>query len=575
MSQKMKALFDQIEEQVRDGVKASIRRENLDCVVLFISFTDAKQRAETHTFRATNFRDCWKAAIEKTVQLVGKSDAVRWLRVDWLENVETLSWKALQKDLNNTKRNYYRYGLSLDKQFRHAFLETELNANAMLYGGGQIQHAVINTNNFLRYAKIRHSLSNVSMNADDIVYKFSTQAVFIDCEENTVHLISGAGRTTGRRTIERMSKDDIYGLIDRGSKFLSTQVDQSGRFIYGWHPCFDRPIKAYNSLRHASTLYAMIEAWSVTRDPLLGDAIERAIAYLTEELIKVVIHQKHDLAFLVDENAEIKLGGNAVCLLALVKYSEVLMTDRYHDILNKLACGILYMQDEDAGKFTHVLNYPELTVKSDFRIIYYDGEAAFGLMKLYSLTGDERWINAVEKSFNYFIAAEHWKAHDHWLSYAVNEITRYRPKSEYFVFGLNNFKDYLDFVENRITTFPTLLELMMAAQEMILRLQTSTKHSHLLESLDLDRFYRALEARAHHLLNGHFWPELAMFYANPWKIKGSFFIRHHAFRIRIDDVEHYLSGLVAFLHYRNSAAAPINPPKDIQNGRYAHDFEIT
>jgi len=519
--------------------------------ILFFSFTDTKSRAQTLSATAENFNDCWNVGLKKLRQAIDTSKLeVKWLRVDWVESVEDIDKPELTKRLQQIKRNYFRYGIALDAQFQTAFLETELNGNAMLYGGPSVPTAILNEANFNRYATRSRGLAKIPVNEIERFHVFSTKALFTTDDDESIHLIPGSGPNTGRRAIEMMDIADIDGLIERGSRFLESQMGDDGRFIYGWHPCFDSQIRTYNTLRHTSTLYAMLESWEVTRDDALKDAIERGLVHLTTRLIKTIDQDGRELAFLTEENGEIKLGGNAVCLLALVKYSELTGTDRYLALLEKLALGILHMQDQETGQFSHVLNYPSLSVKEPFRIIYYDGEAAFGLMRLYSLTRDARWLDAVEKAFHHFMEADHWKAHDHWLSYAVNELTRYRPEQKYYQFGIRNFADYLDFVSSRITTFPTLLELMMAAQQMIKRIEADAKLAPLLADVDLRKFYFALERRAHHLLNGHFWPELAMFYANPARINGSFFIRHHAFRVRIDDVEHYLSGFVAYRKYR-------------------------
>ncbi len=512
-------------------------------VVLFLSYTDGETRARTLRFAGPNAQSCWAVA-ETTLKRAAPEGC--WLRVDWVRAVEQIDWRDLRARLGRTKRNYFRLGIALDARLERAFLETEINANAMLYGGKGHPTATLNEANFRRYARIRHGVDALDFSDDAPLWLFSTAGLF-QGEDGVIHAIRQQGRNAGRRTVEQLDPELLQQMIADGSAYLASQVREDGRFHYGWHPCFDRPIAAYNSLRHASTLYAMLESWEVTRAPDVLAAIERGLGYLERALIReVALPDGSPAAFLIDAGEEIKLGGNAVCVLALVKYSELFASDRYRPLLDRLAQGIAYMQDAASGGFVHVLQYPTLRVKQPFRIIYYDGEAAFGLMRIYGLTKDPRWLAVATRAVRHFIAAGHAAAHDHWLGYCANELTRHCPEEAWFRFGLDNVRDYLDFVEHRITTFPTLLELMMAAQGMIDRLGQDPEHRHLLDDFDRERFDRALHARAHYLLNGHFWPELAMFFANPRRIVGSFFIRHHAFRVRIDDVEHYLSGLVAY-----------------------------
>lgn len=518
---------------------------------VFFSASDGRERACVVHAVAPDLDTAWREGVVRLQrQLARRKLAVEWLRIDWVTAVETTTWAALHQRLAATRRNYFRYGIAFDAGLETAFLEQELNANAMLYGGVDVAHAQVNQKNFALYAAARFGASRTLDFSPSLpAYVLSTRGVF--CDAGGEYLLGGAGLNAGRRELPMLSTADVKALVTSGSDYLARQVKKGGQFHYGWFPCFDRPINTYNALRHASSVYAMLEAWELAPSPALKDAIDRALHYLVTNLIRTLPLPDGKLAaFLVDTGDEIKLGGNAVCLLALVKHAELTGESGYLVLLEQLALGIRYMQDAASGRFVHVLGFPGLEVRHDFRIIYYDGEAAFGLLRLYALTKDARWLEMVVKAFDHFIAAKHWQAHDHWLAYSVNELTRYLPEERYYRFGLRNIEGYLDFVLKRETVYPTLLELMMAAADMIERLAAAPALGHLLDDVDLDMFYRALEYRAHYLLNGHFWPELAMYFKNPARIVGSFFIRHHAFRIRIDDVEHYLSGLVAYWKYR-------------------------
>lgn len=540
-------------DALRDSVRQACQDAHPDEApwVLFFSACDLAKRAKTLSVRGKAFDDAWERGAAQCMAMpmaLGGDRLVGplWLRVDVPWNVQRLTWGELKQRLASTKRNYFRYGISLDESFEHAFLEMEINAHAMLYPRGETTHAVLNEGNFLLHAKTQHGLEDVCFDDEQSVWIFETRSWFTDCR-SSFPLIGGAGVDAGRRDFSAWNESTVFDVVAGGADHLAHQVGDDGRFVYGFFPCFGRRIERYNALRHASTLFSMVDAWALLRSDTLLRAIERGLGYMRRALVRVYAPPNGcSRAYLVDEGGEIKLGGSAVALLALVRFAEVTGRNEDAQLIEQLGAGILGMQNPQTGQFVHVLSAEDLTVKQAFRIVYYDGEAAFALMRLYAHTHQQRWLDSVEKAFEHFIAAEHWRHHDHWLAYCTEELTQYLPREKYFIFGLRNVIDHLDFVLERETTFPTLLELMMATRATIDRLRSFPELRHLLSMVDESKFERALHYRARYLLNGFFWPEWAMFFREPGKIHRSFFIRHHGFRVRIDDVEHYLSGLLAY-----------------------------
>lgn len=543
--------------------------EHLPQVSLFLSLSDGQRRAFVCHASSSSAESAWADCLAKAQALIeSKKLELKWLRLDRVTSIAPIQWAALSKELKGIKRNYYRFGLALDPQFKIAFLEQEINGNGLLYLDKDTVYPKLNLVNFEVYSKRRYgSKTKVSIEPEQTVFQFATEAWFFSDDARLANFplreqpcylpapslagnASWLNKSTlysGRREFDHQNPEHLVGVFTESASYLANQVNEDGSFTYGHFPCFGRLVSSYNNLRHASSLYAMIEAWEFHRDDFIYSAIKRALYHLTQKIVRLYPQPDGStLAYNVDVNGEIKLGANAVTILALVKYTELTGDTQFMDLMTQLALGIQRMQNPETGGFVHVLNEKDLTLKEPFRIVYYDGEAAFGLMRLYGLTRDPRWLAIVEKAFEYFIANDHWKHHDHWLSYAVNELTIYSDNESYYKFGIQNIAEYLDFILDRETTFPTLLELAMAFQKMVMRIESKPHLQGLLTGIDLPKFQRALHHRASYLLNGFFWPEVAMFFAKPSTILGGFYIRHHSFRVRIDDVEHYLSGLIAY-----------------------------
>ncbi|PTI82663.1 poly(glycerol-phosphate) alpha-glucosyltransferase, partial [Mammaliicoccus vitulinus] len=260
-------------------------------------------------------------------------------------------------------------------------------------------------------------------------------------------------------------------------------------------------------------------------------------------------YEVDDFAHIYDDTNgvnEIKLGQNATFILAICEYLKYAPDDQsYLAAAQKVAKGILQMIDKDAHT-VHILNYPDLTVKEKFKIVYYDGEAALALLRLYQLDHNEQWLNTVKMLFETFIQEQYWKYHDHWLGYCTNELVQIDPQEKYYKFGIQNVSSYLDYIQQRETTYPTFLEMLMATYHLVEKAKKTGYSELVKEDLDEEKFIKTIHIRADYERTGYFYPEIAMYFKNPAKILNSFFIKHHGYRVRIDDIEHYLSGYVQY-----------------------------
>ncbi|MBR1418213.1 MAG: hypothetical protein IJ576_04525, partial [Synergistaceae bacterium] len=335
---------------------------------------------------------------------------------------------------------------------------------------------------------------------------------------------------------------------------LLRQLTPDGSFIYGMYPRFDNKINSYNILRHAGTVWALCLNYRLNPSDKLKAAIERALNYLVSQ----VIYKDNSTAYVNEAKVgELKLGGMGIAVLAFTEYMDLFSNKlsardfkdgSYLDLCEKLGAGILSMMDLNTGKFVHVLNAKDFKLKAAYRTVFYDGEATFALVRLYSLTHDKKYLDAALKSVDNFIANNYIKHKDHWISYSLNELLKYVNDDKYYEFALQNAFKNLQFIESRETTNHINLELLMAAFEVYDRFYNKLSDAQAKE-FDINKLIKAIDTRVHRQLNGYFFPEYAMYMAKPDKILDTFMVRQDGYRVRIDDVQHNIGGY--YLYYKN------------------------
>ena len=111
------------------------------------------------------------------------------------------------------------------------------------------------------------------------------------------------------------------------------------------------------------------------------------------------------------------------------------------------------------------------------------------------------------------------------VRYCSNEIVQILPEKKYFEFGIKNVSGFLEYIKIREKTFPTFLEMLMASYRLIKKAKAVGYEKLVHKLIDEEELINVIDIRAKYQRTGFFYPETAMYFKNPDRILGSFYMK--------------------------------------------------
>ena len=203
--------------------------------------------------------------------------------------------------------------------------------------------------------------------------------------------------------------DRLLAAVAHGADYLLRIMNGEGRYLYMYRALEDRDDRSYGWLRHAATTYAILEAYEELGTPAYLQKAELALSYLRAHL-----HDDTDSAgkYVVDTSDEQeKVGGAGLSLLAFAKDAAVTGKRVDLETMRALARYILKQQYAD-GHFRANADLEKDGQKLRKEPIYYPGEAALGLMRLYAIDPQPAYLDAARRAADWVIQVRDVAASD-------------------------------------------------------------------------------------------------------------------------------------------------------------------
>lgn len=519
------------------SVSEILQRDNSPRI-LFITISNHLSRGKTYLGSGDGLLQAVNAAL--ALAITGETGFdLKSIKLDIVKNVHVIK----NHNVNSTiKFERSLHGLAFDENIRLAYLPEELTSDTIVNNQQSLVPKNILKTPHLS-SKQRKAISNAKSYT---LYAFTTESFYFS-KDFFYPLYRG------HRLFPEINGDLLLTSAIAAGEYLEQAVKKNGNFIYEYLPKKEQSSNRYNILRHAGSIYSMLELYEITKNESLLKASELALINLLDRAQMVEINQESLLCIV--ENGFAKLGANAITLLALTKFSSITQDTSCLEIGRRLAKWMHVTQNYSGEFLVHKQKFSE---KRNMKFIsqYYPGEAIFSLIRFYQLDPNPLWLETAKKAVDYLVNIRDKNKkisqleHDHWLLYGLNELYPLCANTLYIthtqkickaILGAQYRKheptDYLGsfYTPPRSTPVATRAEGLCAAYSLLKQGDDETFVQAVLEGLLLCIRFQ---------LQTQFRPERTLYLNNPQTTLGGFSRSFTDYSIRIDYVQHNLSSII-------------------------------
>jgi len=212
---------------------------------------------------------------------------------------------------------------------------------------------------------------------------------------------------------------DVLASAVAAGDWLADNLDDDGRFLYGYDMVTDEVSPDYNIVRHAGAMNSLYQLVSAGEPRFLAPA-DRALGYLLDRRV-----DHEDFTTVLDPGTRARLGTVGFLIIALLQRRSITGDDGYDDLLHRLGRFIVQQQESDGA----LLAFWDIGTGEPSPGEYgkfATGEAVWALVELDNVFPGEGWWEVASRTLHYLADGTRARQEghstrlpDHWAAYAL------------------------------------------------------------------------------------------------------------------------------------------------------------